>query len=127
MSVLSFVVNVGTTVLLHERLKASAELAYAVALILVFVMNFLISRYIVFRAASGDATRQGLLFFVSSLSFRGVEYLLFLLIHTILDVWYVAAIICISIPMTLVKFVFHGKVVFVPKGKGREQGAEGKG
>lgn len=114
MSALSFAVNLGLTVFLHEVVRAPAEAAYAAALVVVFVMNFMISRHMVFRAASGDPVRQGVVFLVSALSFRGVEYLLFLLLHTVLGVWYVAAVIGISVPMTLVKFVFHGKVVFVP-------------
>ena len=115
MTALSFAVNLGLTVGLHEFYGFPEEASYAVALAAVFGMNFLISRHIVFRAASGSPGRQGLLFFLTSIGFRAIEYLLFLLVHSVLGVWYVAAVICIAAPMTLVKFVFHGKVVFVPE------------
>ncbi len=117
MSVLSLGVNLGVTVLLHEVLHASEELSYAIALIVVFTMNFMLSRHVVFRSTSGDSIRQATLFGISTLSFRGLEYVLFLLLHTVMDLWYVGVIVGVSIPMTLVKFLFLGKFVFVPKAR----------
>ena len=106
-------VNLGLTVLLHELLHVAEELAYAVALILVFSMNFLLSRHVVFSSASGNSVRQAVLFGISTLLFRSLEYLLFLFFHAALGLWYVGVIIGVSLPMMLIKFVILGKFVFV--------------
>jgi len=114
LSGLSFVANISITVLLHEGAGFPEELAFAIALVVVFVMNFLGCRLFVFNAQEGDPKRQFAMFLSSSVIFRLGEYLAFLLIHTLLGLYYIATIIAIKLFFTVIKFFFYRSAVFVP-------------
>ncbi len=110
---LSFAINVGLTVFLKEVLGATAELAFALALATVLVVNFMTCRYLVFEGASqGDRRRQLPLFVASSLVIRSLEYATFLIVHSVLGVHYLVAIVGILAVSVLMKFVFFRSVVF---------------
>jgi len=115
LTLLSFGIHLGATMLLHEVQNASEELPYAISLMLVFVINFGISRRVIFASTSGDPLRQVVLFGVSTPAFPGLGYLLFLLFHAVLGFWYLGVIIGVSIPMVPAKFLFLRKFVFVSK------------
>jgi putative flippase GtrA len=123
LTVWSFGLSLGVTALLHEVLGCSAELAFAVALVTVFVTNFLACRYFVFPAAGADARRQLGLFTLFSALFRGAEYLLFLLVHTLIGVHYIVAIVGIKGAIVAAKFVSYRTWIFVP-GPGEGRGGE---
>ena len=124
LTVWSFVASLGVTALLHEVLRCPAELAFAVALVTVFVTNFLACRYFVFPSAEGDARRQLGLFTLFSALFRGAEYLLFLLVHTLIGVHYIVAIVAIKGAIVAAKFVSYRTWIFVPGSGTNRQGEE---
>jgi putative flippase GtrA len=109
---MSFVINLGLTALLHEVFGVAEEAAYAVALITVFLTNFVMFRYYVYGRTVGAAHRQLLAYTLSAIGFRGGEYLSFLLVHTVLGVYYLAAIILVQSVSAITKFFYYRAVVF---------------
>jgi putative flippase GtrA len=113
----TFGANIGLTAILHEGLGLAAEFAFAFSLGIVLIIGFVGCRYVIFEAASeGNAKHQAFLFLLSSFGFRGAEYLTFLLLHTLLGVYYLTAIVASLILSFFAKFFFYRHVVFVPIG-----------
>jgi putative flippase GtrA len=109
-----FGLNIGITVSLHEWLGAPEELAFAVALAVVFGFSFLTSRYMIFAGASdGDPKKQLVKFAVFSAGFRVAEYLGFLVLHTLIGLPYLPAIVAVLAFSFLTKFFTYSTVVFV--------------
>jgi putative flippase GtrA len=111
---IGFALNIGITVGLHEGLGAPEELAFGVALAVVFVFSFLTSRYLIFEGASGgDPKKQLAKFALSNAGFRVAEYIGFLVFHTALGIPYVVAIVAVLAVSFLTKFFTYSTVVFV--------------
>lgn len=111
-SALGLALNLAITITVHEVLGGSEETAFAVAIVTVFVLNFLACRYFIFDAARGDPRRQFLGFLMSSGLFRVLQYAGFLLVHTVLHVQYLVAAILVLGFTFFAKFSFYGNVVF---------------
>ena len=109
---LSFAMNFGLTVLLHESIGLREEIAFAVVLAFTTVMNFLLLRYFVYPGSQGHFLKQFGLFAISSLGFRCVEYSLFLLFHTYLGFAYRPVIVGTLLGTFVLKFFYYGTVVF---------------
>jgi putative flippase GtrA len=109
---LSFGTNLGLTVALHEFCRLPEEAAFATSLVTVFLMNFLVLRYYVFPGSQRSAATQLAMFGLSSVGFRGGEYLAFLVAHTWLGVQYTVAIAAILALSFVCKFLFYRGVVF---------------
>lgn len=107
-------INMGLTAFLHEIMKASEELAFAVALATIFAINFFTSRHFVFEsAAKGQPVHQLFRYLLSSATFRLLEYAGFLLLHSVLGVYYLAAGIAVHSVAFVGKFLFYRAFVFV--------------
>ena len=115
-TVLSFLLNLGTTFLLHEALGLSEEFSFAIALALVFTTNFLLLRYYIFATAGGSFWAQMSKFAMSTVFFRGFEYALFIVLHTWLGVQYLAAVVGILGVSFVLKFIVNKRMVFESKG-----------
>lgn len=111
-TVLSMVVNFGLTIALHELARWPEELAYAVALVTVLLMNFVLLRSYVFSARHIEPGRQLALFALSTAGFRLSEYLAFLLLHTWLGMYYVLAMFLVQGTAFVTKFFYYGRLVF---------------
>lgn len=112
---LSFVVNIGLTVFLHEVCLLAEEIAYAVALVVVFLMNFFLLRHYIYEGAQGPLVQQFAAFGVSSLGFRAGEYVMFLALHSGVGLDYRAVVIGISLVSSCAKFLFYGFVFRKPE------------
>ncbi|MGD8451832.1 MAG: GtrA family protein [Phycisphaerae bacterium] len=113
LTVLSAGVNFGLAIFLHEVVHFSAELAYGLSLITVFVMNFFIMRHFIFAGGrAGHPGRQLALHAAAAVGFRGGEYLAFLGLHTVLGLYYIWAMITVQTASFFAKYVFYGTVVF---------------
>jgi len=112
MSVNSFVINFGLTFSLHEFLALPEELAFAIGLITMLVINFVGFRYYVFKASAETAPQQMMRFFLTALGFRSSEYLTFMLVHTIMGVDYRVAVVGILALSTIAKFFCYRLLVF---------------
>jgi putative flippase GtrA len=108
-----FGLNMAVTAVLTEVVGTPEELAFAIALVVVFVFSFLTSRHLIFAgAATSDPRKQLIKFAVSSAAFRGAEYLGFLLLHTVIGLNYLVAIPGVLGVSFLTKFVAYSNVVF---------------
>lgn len=112
---LSFVTNFGLTVLLTEVVNLPEELSFAVALMVVFFLNFFLMRHYIYTGCEGSTKRQFIMYAFSAIGFRGTEYVAFLMIHTWLGVQYAVAIIGIQVWSSIVKFFYYGGLVFTKK------------
>jgi putative flippase GtrA len=110
--ILSVLVNICVTTILHEVAGWREEYAYLIGLAAVLVMNFLACRYVIFSGSKGNIRRQAVGFLVSSSAFRGVEYGCFLALHSFMGVHYIISIVAISSVSFLAKFFFFSRVVF---------------
>jgi hypothetical protein len=72
-------------------------------------------RHYVYKAADGAVQRQISLYLISSLSFRGLEYLSFLIVHTIFGVQYLVSIIAVLGGSFFAKFFWYRKFIFIRK------------
>jgi hypothetical protein len=104
---LSFSFNFCLTVLLHEVCRAPAELAFAVALIVVFVMNFFALRYYIYGSSDGRAAKQFAVYAGSALGFRASEYVAFLVLHCALQLDYRLAVVAVTVGMACAKFFYY--------------------
>jgi len=116
----SFAVNLGLTVLFHEGLMLPEELAFGLALIIVFMLNFIGCRHFVFENTNDTIGRQFVLFLGTSIGFRGAEFMAFLILHTAMRVQYVTAIISIKCLATAAKFIWCRNVVFASRHREKE-------
>ena len=107
-----FGVSLGLTVLLHEVIGLSEELAFGITLVIVLIGGFLANRHLVFDASAGNLRRQGAHYAVASLSFRGVQYLSFLALHTWLEIPYLPAIVIVLGFWFFIKYAYYGKRIF---------------
>jgi putative flippase GtrA len=108
---LSFAVNLGLTMFLHEICRAPEELAFAVALLVVFLMNFFAMRHYIYDGRGGRAARQFTIYTGSAVGFRASEYLAFLMVHSWLGFDYRWAVVAITVGMACAKF-FYYRIVF---------------
>lgn len=115
----SLLFGIGATSLLHEVLGASAEVAYAAALTALVAINFLACRYLVFPGQRQRFSVQATQYLVSALGFRGLEYLAFLMLHTVFGAPYLRAIIVIQIVSFVAKFLFFDCLVFAVSERSR--------
>jgi len=107
LSGLSFLVNFGITVIGHEILGVPAEVAFALALITVFVMNFYMLRYYVYQGIDEPAVRQFIKYAGSAVSFRGFEYLFFLMFYTWFGYEYKLVLVSVLLISSIIKFLWY--------------------
>ena len=122
---LSFVVNLGLTIFLHESLGVTTSVAYAVALTTVFFMNFVLFHYYVF--SQHEPKPLGQLFATyaaSAIGFRLGEYAAFLLIHALVGLQYMLAIILVQGASFVLKYFFYGRVVFRERSRNTGTGVD---
>ena len=109
----TFATNISLTAFLHQGLGLSAEVAFALSLGTVLIISFFACRYWIFKTGSErDPRHQALLFFLSTLAFRGAEYLGFLLLHTVFGIHYLTAVAAILITTFFAKFFYYRDAVF---------------
>lgn len=99
-------VSLGLPVLLHEAFGIRQVAAVAVSQSSVLLLNFLMIRIFVFRS-TGRGRRDLGVYVASAVSFRGGEYLLFLLLFQELGLYYVAALVLTLATSTLMKFFWY--------------------
>ena len=113
LGVVTLVTNVVLTAFLHEVLQIREEVAFAFGLAAVFIISFVGLRYVVFENASdGDPKKQAVSYLFSSLGFRGTEFMGFLVLHTVLGIYYLVAIFGVLIVSFFAKYCYYRRAVF---------------
>ena len=111
-SAVSFVSNVGLSFALYDLVQLPGEAAFLLALLLMFVVNFLGLRYFVYRSFSAPPLGQFGKYALSAAGFRLSEYLAFLAAHTVLGSPYRPTVVGVLIVSFLFKYVFYRRFVF---------------
>jgi putative flippase GtrA len=108
----SFAVNIGITSSLHEGIGVSPEISFAVALLVVFVMNFAAMRWWIFAGTNRRLGSQLLGFGFSSLAFRGLEYCGYLVLYRVLGIPYLGAAVATIGVSFVAKYVVYDSWLF---------------
>jgi putative flippase GtrA len=116
LSALSLALTLGVTAGLHEGFGVSPEISFAVALVVVFLTNFAGMRLWVFRGTRRPVVIQLMGFGLSSLSFRGLEYCLYLLLYRVVGTPYLAAAFAAIGISFAVKYVVYNSWLFSRRG-----------
>jgi putative flippase GtrA len=111
MTLLSAGLTLTLPVLLHEVFALGKEIAVALALATTFFVNFITVRVIVFRSI-GNMTSEFVRYVVTNASFRIAEYLLFLLMSTVLDYNYIFILGAVLVLSFILKFILYRIFVF---------------
>jgi putative flippase GtrA len=106
-SAFCFVLNMGTLITLVESFAVDEELAFATSQIVIFFTSFVLLRYYVYDSRRSGIGGQFAAYAVSALTFRGCEYLAFLVLHTWLGGEYRLCAVGILATSTLVKFLYY--------------------
>ena len=121
-SAFSFVLVLGLSAGFHEIVGTTETLAVALALALAFVVNFTLLRRWVFPGQTARVGRQAAETALASVSFRALEYGVFLGLHLGVDLDYLvatAASLCLSAGG---KFLVYRELVFnADRGDGRSE------
>ena len=113
---LSFGMNLGITAGLHAGVGLAPEISFAVALAVVFLMNFVGMRWWIFSGTDRPMASQFLGFGFSSLVFRGLEYCGYLVLYRMVGVDYlVAAVVTIGISF-VAKYTVYNSWLFSRSG-----------
>ncbi len=108
----SFCGNLAVTAILHEICKLSEEVSFAVSLLVVSFGYFLVCRNFVFETREQAFMPQLAAFYRSWALFRGLEYGVFILLHTVGGYFYIYAMICVQATFTVLKFTIWKRSVF---------------
>lgn len=111
----SLCLNLLLTIGLHEWFGVPEEAAFMVALLTVFGTNFVGLRYFVYPDSELSWGQQLGGYVTSSVGFRGLEYIAFLLAHSWLGCPYRLTVIAVLIVSYLAKQLVHRHLVFHAK------------
>jgi len=109
---ISFGVNIGMTAGLHELFGVAPEIAFAVALATVFVLNFAAMRWWIFAGTQRRLIPQLLGFGAASVGFRGFEYAAWWMLYRGLGVPYLGAAIAAIGVSFVAKYVVYDSWLF---------------
>lgn len=114
-SIVSFVANLGIVAGLHQGLDVLPWVAVAVAMATVTVMNFVFMRQYVFDGKDGHWPRQFVAFVASIAGFRVVEYVLFVVLNSVLGLPVMPVYAGVLVLSFVIKFVYFRTRVFTTK------------
>jgi len=109
---LSFLVNMGVTIGLVEIAGRPPRTAFAVGLVVVYLLNFCACRWGIFGSQQGPVVGQFVTFSLLSLGFRGLEYALFALMLGALHLPYPVVAALVLAGSFLIKFSTYDRLVF---------------
>ena len=106
----SYLIVAIITTTLHEVLGVMESNSFATALVVVFVINFFVLRNYVFKSESNTSS-AAIKFFISSLFFRGFEYILFIIILD-LGVYYMTSLTVSMVVSVISKYFVYKYAVY---------------
>ncbi len=111
MTLLSAGLTLALPILFHEAFGVRKELAVALALATAFAVNFFTVRIVVFRSA-GNPISEFVRYALTNATFRIAEYLLFIILHTVLEIYYILVLGGVLVLSFIVKFIVYRFLVF---------------
>ena len=107
----SLFLNIAITSVLHERIGLSEEISYACSVSAVFLMNFVLARKFVYKS-KGRLVGEFAGFLSTALGFRVVEYILFIILNTVVGIYYITSILLVAIMSFITKYFAYKFFVF---------------
>lgn len=107
----NFFGNIFLVVFFKEQLDISAEAAYALTMLVLFCVNFLLFRYIVYKSKRLGLQKQFFMYFVTTVLIRVIEFLAFAKVTGMVSD-YKLAVIIVTIGATALRFIFYRYTVF---------------
>lgn len=114
----SFSLSLFLSFLFSEYFMMREELAVAFTLVIIFVINFFSIRLFVFKSR-GSPKRQLIAFLISSIVFRGLDYLLFLIAFKSFNLNYLLALASALVTTFVLKYLYQ-RLLFKNQGTIRE-------
>jgi len=114
---LSATLSLGLPIVLHEFFRVPPQVAVAVAFVVAYLVNFLALRLVIF-SSDRSVQRDFLNFGLSSLAFRGIEYVLFLALFQLLGLNYILALAAVLCASSIAKFFWY-RSIMDGSGRGR--------
>ena len=108
----SYTLVIGITTGLHEISGVPPHFAYAAALGVALVFNFLFNRHLVFRSTHGEGKAQAIRFVITSCAFRLGEWIIFSVLIASLGTHYAVLATIIQAISLLLKYVVFRRFVF---------------
>jgi putative flippase GtrA len=108
----SFGGTLAVTFVATEWLQLRERFSFAVAVIVMFFVNFAYLRYVVFRASRRHWLDQMKDFFVASVGFRVAEYLAFLVLLDVFHLHYLLSVASVLVVSFLIKFQVFDRHTF---------------
>jgi len=109
--VLSYLTVTIITVTLHEFFSVTESNSFSASLVVVFIINFFVLRSYVFKSESVASSFVAIKFFISSLFFRGFEYVLFVIILN-LGTHYMISLTVSMIVSVVSKYFIYKTIVY---------------
>ena len=107
----NFIGNIFLVVFFKEKLDISPQSAYAMMIIVLFCVNFLLFRYVVYKSRKMGFQKQFLRYFVATVAIRVIEFLAFAKVENLVDDYRLAVVI-VTIGATTLRFIFYKYTVF---------------
>ncbi len=111
MTLLSAGLTLALPILFHEVFGVRKELAVALALAAAFFVNFFTVRIVVFQSV-GKPTSEFFRYGLTNAAFRVGEYLLFILLRTIFEIYYILVLAFVLGLSFIAKFIIYRFFVF---------------
>lgn len=108
----SYALVIGVTAGLHEIAGVAPPTAYAVALVVALIFNFLVNRHLVFRKGTGNQRTQAFRFVLTSCTFRAAEWLAFAFLANTTTTHYTVLATIVQAVSLLLKYVAFRRFVF---------------
>lgn len=112
LGLLSYALGAGIAALSREVLGLSADIAVAISLATLVVVNFYLNRLLVFRGRRGSARQEFAKFIAASIAMRGFEYCLILALMRVAHLHYLAAYTVALLVSNVLKFTVYRALVF---------------
>jgi putative flippase GtrA len=115
--------SVATLILLVEKVGLRPQLAGALCFSALFVANFALARYLIFRVPHGPVLKQFIRYGSFNLLIRVAEYAMFLLFLNLVAFQYSLSLVASLVVSNLVKFWCYKYLIFASRAEGRVQNA----
>ena len=98
----------------HENLNLSEPVSVALTVIILFFFNFFMARSFIFKDRD-NLLKQAAKFIAISLTMRGAEYILFLILFYVFGIYYLVSYMTAIAVIYLPKYFLYKTVVFNAK------------
>lgn len=107
---LSATLSMGLPVVLHELFRVPPQIAVAIGFVVAYLVNFIALRLVIF-SSDRSVQRDFLNFGLSSLAFRGIEYVLFLALFQFFGLNYILALAAVLFASSIAKFFWYRSIM----------------